>query len=164
MEKIEHTIKPVYDKDSRILMLGTMPSPKSREAGFFYSHPRNRLWQILADIFKEPVPQNNKEKTELLLKHRIAMWDVLKSCIIKGAEDASIRMPVANNLEEILSVADIRAIFTTGTAATKLYRRFCLPQSGIEPIPLPSTSPANCRFFTYDELVQKYRIILNYLY
>ncbi len=163
MERIEHTIKPVYDKNSRILMLGTMPSPKSREAGFFYSHPRNRLWQILGNLFSEPVPQSNQEKTVFLLKHKIAMWDVLKSCLIKGADDSSIRMPVPNNLEEILSNVNIKAIFTTGAAATRLYRLFCLPQTGKEPIPLPSTSPANCRFFTYEDLVHRYRIILNYL-
>jgi TDG/mug DNA glycosylase family protein len=139
-----------------------MPSPKSREYGFYYSHPQNRFWHILSDLFHEPFPQTNEEKTALLLRHHIALWDVLHSCRIDGADDASIRYPVPNDIAGLLKTTGIHQVFTTGAKAASLYRRFCLPQTGVEAFPLPSTSPANCRFYTYDKLLEAYRVLLNY--
>ena len=114
------------------------------------------------DVYKRQ-PQDNEEKRRLLLHHHIALWDVLHSCKIKGAADESIADPVPNDMGRILGVADIQAVFTTGGAATRLFRRLCTPQCGIESIPLPSTSPANCRHYDLERLVEAYRVILEYL-
>lgn len=162
-EKVLHTIEPVYDKNSRILILGTMPSPKSRETGFYYGHPQNRFWRVMAQLFCCGVPQTNEERAALLKTRRIALWDVLSSCEITGADDGSIKNPVPNDLNRVLSAADIKAVFTTGTKAFALYNRLCKKSTGIDALPLPSTSPANCRFYTFEALTDKYRVILEYL-
>lgn len=159
---VEHTLPPVYDASSRILILGTMPSPKSREYGFYYSHPQNRFWRVLSDLYDQKVPVTNAEKTEFLRKSHIALWDVLKSCEIRGADDGSIREPVPNEIAGLLSGSNIRAVFTTGTKAASLYRRLCLKSTGIPAIPLPSTSPANCRHYNYERLKEAYRVLLDY--
>jgi len=161
--KIYHTITPVYDKNSKILILGTMPSPKSREHEFYYMHPQNRFWRVLSGLLNEPLPASNDERKALLLRHGIALWDVLASCEIDGADDSSIKEPVANDLSILLNAADIKAIFTTGTKAAQLYKKYCLPKTGIEAFVLPSTSPANCRYYTYDDLLREYNVILAYL-
>lgn len=161
MERIVHTIEPVYRSDSRVLILGTMPSPKSRQQGFYYGHPQNRFFPALAEVYGEPVPKGVPERKEFLLRHRIALWDVLRSCVISGASDASIREPVPNEIGLILQRADIRKIFTTGTAAFRLYRKLCLPCTGMEADLLPSPSPANCRV-PMDELVLSYSEIRKY--
>ncbi len=162
MAVVTHTLAPVYDQGSRVLILGTMPSPKSREYGFYYSHPQNRFWRVLSALFQEPLPQNNAEKEALVRSHHIALWDVLASCEIQGANDASIRRPVANDLRPVLEAAPIRAIFTTGQKATLLYHRLCLNQTGRESIYLPSPSAANCRNCSLDDLIQAYAILLEY--
>lgn len=161
-ETVVHTFEPIVDKDSRILMLGTMPSPKSRETGFYYGHPRNRFWPVLADILGELMPATKEEKTALALRHHIAVWDVLAGCEIRGADDTSIKNPVPNDMAIILSKAEIKAIFTTGTKADELYKKYCFLHTGIPSIRLLSTSPANCRI-GYEELKESYRQILNYL-
>ncbi|WP_444657793.1 DNA-deoxyinosine glycosylase [Caproiciproducens sp. R2] len=161
-ETVEHTFGPVYDENSRILILGTIPSPKSREYGFYYSHPQNRFWRIVSDLYGQKLPESNAEKTEFLLRNRIALWDVLKSCKISGADDGSIRDPVANDIGGLLKGTDIRAVFTTGTKAAALYRRFCEKSAGCPAIALPSTSPANCRHYNYESLREAYRVILKY--
>ena len=115
-----HTIPPVYDKNSRVLLLGTMPSPKSREAGFFYGHRQNRMWPVLARIFEEDTPMGAAARRDFLLRHRIAMWDVLSSCAIRGAGDGSIRDPAPNDIRPILQSAPIAAIFCTGKKAFSL--------------------------------------------
>ena len=161
-EYIVHPLKPVFDENSRVLVLGTMPSPKSREYGFYYSHPQNRFWRVISDLYGAPIPQTNEEKTELLLQNRIALWDVLKSCRIDGADDASIRDPEPNDIAGLLARTKIRAVFTTGTKAASLYRRLCRKQTGLDAVALPSTSPANCRFYTYEKLREAYRALLNY--
>lgn len=140
-----HEIKPVYNKNSRILLLGTMPSPKSRETGFFYGHPQNRFWKVLALLFDEPTPETIKEKRDLCLRHHIALWDVVSSCDIEGASDASIKNAKPNDLAQILNVAPIQAVFTTGTKAGQLYKKLCEPATSIPCTVLPSTSPANSR-------------------
>jgi len=162
-QKVNHELEPVYDRDSKILILGTMPSPKSREFGFYYSHPQNRLWRVLAQVFEEPVPESVQEKECFLHGHHIAMWDVLKECDIEGADDSTIANPAPNDIGMILDAAEIRAVFTTGRKATELYRKLCYPATGLPSVYLPSTSPANCRNYTEESLITAYRIILDYL-
>lgn len=162
MGYVEHTLRPVYDAQSRILILGTMPSPKSREAGFYYAHPQNRFWRVLSAVFDEPIPQNNAEKEAFARAHRIALWDVLAACDIEGADDASIRNPAANNLRPIFEAAPIRAVFTTGQKATRLYRRFCFAQTGMESVYLPSPSAANCRGCSLEDLIRAYTMLTKY--
>ena len=121
---ITHPLKPIFDENSAVLILGTMPSPKSRENNFYYGHPQNRFWRVLSAIFGEKLPENNKERTALLLKHRIALWDVLESCEIKGAEDSSIKNPIPNDLSLILESCHIKAIFTTGKKLFRFMRNY----------------------------------------
>lgn len=162
-ETVFHEFPPVFHKDSRVLILGTIPSPKSREQGFYYGHPRNRFWKMLARVFEVPEPKTIEEKRGLLLTHQIALWDVLASCSIEGASDSSIRNVVPNDMNVILSQADIKAIFTTGTKATALYRKYCEPMCCRPCIGLPSTSPANCRI-SDEALLKAYNMIKNYTY
>lgn len=158
-EKVLHTLDPVLDSDSRILILGTMPSPASRAAGFYYGHPRNRFFRVLSDLFGEPLPEGREARVAFLLRHHIALWDVLASCEIDGADDSSIRDPVPNDFSGLLEKTDIQAVFTTGRKAGELYRRYALPVTGIPAYLLPSTSPANARI-SYEELLAAYKIIL----
>lgn len=157
-EKIIHPLKPIYDKNSKILILGTMPSIKSRENNMYYSHPKNKFWLVLSTIFNEEIPKTNKEKELFLLKHNIALWDVLKSCKIKGSSDSSIKDPLVNDFNIIFTNCNIKAVFTTGKMATKLYKQL----TNIESIYLPSTSPANCSL-SLETLIDNYKIILDYL-
>lgn len=158
-ERITHTLAPVFDTDSHVLILGTMPSPRSRKEGFYYGHPQNRFWRVMADVFSEDVPSDNQSKAAFLLRHHIALWDVLASCRIEGAGDNSISDPVPNDLSMVLGGADIRYIFTTGRKASQLYRKYCFPLTGIDSAYLPSTSPANCAGFSYSDLVSAYKVI-----
>ncbi len=161
METVLHELPPVFDAHSRVLILGTIPSPKSREQGFYYGHPQNRFWRTLAAVFDEETPATVEERRTFALRHHVALWDVLASCTIRGAEDASIRDVAANDMNVILSKAKIRAVFTTGAKATQLYRKYCEPACGVPCIGLPSTSPANCRM-KYEELLEQYRRIRGY--
>ncbi len=142
---VTHEIQPVFDSRSRVLLLGTMPSPASREQGFYYGHPQNRFWRVLAAIFDEPAPRTIGEKRDMLLRHHVALWDVLASCEIEGASDASIRDARPNDLARIFDAADIRAVFATGTKAGELYRKLIEPTLGVPCTTLPSTSPANAK-------------------
>lgn len=162
-EVITHTLDPVFNDKSRILILGSMPSPLSRKEGFYYGNPQNRFWRVLGAVFSENTPQGNEEKEAFLLRHHIALWDVLASCRIDGADDSSIKDPAANNLSDVLAHADIQAIFTTGRKAWQLYRRYIFPMTGIPAGYLPSTSPANCALFTYEDLVREYSVIAKFL-
>lgn len=159
---VTHAFLPVFDAHSRVLLLGTMPSPGSRERGFYYSHPQNRFWRVLSALLNEEIPQTIEQKKALLLNHHIALWDVLASCDIAGASDASIRNPVPNNLRLILDNAPIQAIFATGRKAQELYSRLCQPVTGRPIICLPSTSPANQRY-SEEALKHEYSVILPYL-
>lgn len=163
MQTILHPLAPIYNAQSKILILGTMPSPKSREAGFYYAHPQNRFWPILSTLLCRPLPTTNEERTQLCLSHHIALWDVLHSCQIKGADDASIRSAQPNDLLPLLKAAPISAVFTNGSKATALYKRHCYPHTKMEAHPLPSTSPANCRYHTLETLIEAYRVLLPYL-
>lgn len=161
-ERVSHCFEPVYNRESRILILGTMPSPASRSQGFYYSHPRNRFWSVLAEIFGETVPENPEERRKFALRHRIALWDVLAACDIDGASDASIRNPVVNDIGMILNAADIRAVFTTGAKAAQLYRKYCVPSGLPQCIALPSTSPANAGM-SVSQLKAAYSVVTRYL-
>ena len=140
---IRHPIPPVYDVNSKVLILGSFPSVKSREAQFFYGHPQNRFWKVLAGVFHGPVPQTVDDKKAFLLQNGIAVWDVIASCEIIGSSDSSIRNVTPNDLSEILQASSIEQIFVNGRTAEKMYRKYTEPLTGRECICLPSTSPAN---------------------
>lgn len=160
-ELIVHPLDPVFDAESRILILGTMPSPKSREAGFYYAHPRNRFRKVLGALFGREL-SDTAAMTSLLHEKHIALWDVIHSCEIRGASDSSIKNIVPNDISRVTEASRVHAVFTTGTTAFKLYNRYCRSSVGIEAIPLPSTSPANAKK-SLAELTEDYRIILDYL-
>ena len=146
---VTHEFGPVWNDRSRVLILGSIPSPSSREAGFYYMFPRNRFWPVLAALFDQPVPEPDPAvRAKFALNHRIALWDVIQECDIHGASDASITNVVPTDIAGLLDHAPIGTIFTTGRKAGQLYRRYCLPnleKNGYRPtmINLPSTSPAN---------------------
>jgi len=139
-----HTIAPVYDENSKILILGSFPSVKSREAAFFYGHPQNRFWRVLAAVLEVETPQTVEEKRAMLLRRGVALWDVIASCDISGSSDASITNVVPNDLARILDVAPVRRIFCNGGTAYRFYRRYDEAVWGKAEV-LPSTSPANAR-------------------
>lgn len=148
-----------FDEHSQVLILGSVPSPKSREYGFYYAHPQNRFWRVLPALFGEPpLTGDIFAQKQFLTRHHIALWDVLDSCDIEGASDATIRNPVANDMNIILRQAPIRAIFATGAKAAQLYKKHCQPQCGVPVRQLPSTSPANCAV-KFDALCEKYSVI-----
>ena len=161
--KVIHGIPPVYDKNSRILMLGSIPSPKSRETVFFYGHPQNRFWKVLGAVLKKDIPVSIQEKKKLLLDSHIALWDVIQSCEICGASDATIKNARANDLAIIFDNADIKCVFTTGRAAYRYYMRFFGENTVCDIISLPSTSAANCANYTLTALEEEYKKILQYL-
>jgi len=161
-ELIAHTISPIYNADSKILILGTMPSPKSREVGFYYSHPQNRFWKTISEILDVKCPVTIEEKTHLLQSNRIALWDVLASCKITGADDNSIKDAKANDFTQLFAECSIKAVFTTGKKATDLFKRYCADKYGFGPIYLPSTSPANCRM-SQQELTSAFKVIWDVL-
>ena len=155
---IIHPISPVFDRNSRILVLGSFPSVKSREANFFYGHPQNRFWKVTAAVFGEAVPVSVEEKKAFLLRNRIALWDVIHSCDITGSSDASIRNVVPNDLSVILDAADIRTIFVNGKTAARYYRQYTEPKTGRPAVCLPSTSPANASW-SVDRLTDAWQAV-----
>ena len=148
----------IFDGQSRVLLLGTLPSPASRARGFHYANPQNRFWRVMAALWDEPVPQDNVARRSLLKRHQLALHDVLRSAEIRGASDASITRPVANDLSAILEAAPICRIFCTGGAAARLYRKLIEPTLGRSCVALPSTSPANARW-SLDDLVEAYGVV-----
>ena len=161
-QKLVHPIPPTWDQTSRILILGSFPSVKSREMAYFYGHPQNRFWRVLSLLFDEPFPETVEERRGLLLRHRIAAWDVIASCTITGSADSSIRDVVVNDLSPILTGAPIRQIYVNGKKANALYRKYLLPQVGREAVCLPSTSPANAAW-SLDKLLSVWQQILTCL-
>ncbi len=155
---IVHPIPPVYDAYSRILILGSFPSVKSREAGFFYGHPQNRFWKVTAAVFGDAVPGTVQEKREFLLRHGIAVWDVIQSCDIVGSSDASIKNVVVNDIGVILKAADIREIYVNGGTAYRYYKKYLLPKVRREAVLLPSTSPANAAW-NMEKLTEAWKCI-----
>ena len=149
--RVKHSFSPVYDADCRLLILGSFPSVKSREENFYYGHPQNRFWKLMARLLKEPLPVSVEEKKAMLLKHHIAIWDVVAECDIHGSSDGSIRNVIPTNLNQILREADIQTIIANGTAAYTLYHTYCEEHTGRTAVKCPSTSPANA-VFTLDRL------------
>lgn len=158
MKTIIHPIKPLYNESSKILILGSFPSVKSREQMFFYGHPQNRFWPLAAKIFSCEVPESVEEKKKLALSHGIAMWDVLSSCEIEGSADSSIKNAKANDLSQILEAADIKSIYVNGRTAEKYYNKLILPSIGRAAVCLPSTSPANASY-SLERLYESWKII-----
>lgn len=156
--KITHELPAIYQSDSKILILGTIPSIKSREVKFYYGHPQNRFWKILEILFNESI----SDKKEFLQRHHIALWDVLASCEIKGSSDGSICHEVPNDIPKLLEKTEIKVIFTTGKMAHKLYQKYFQESISLKEINLPSTSAANCKK-TLSDLTQEYHILLDYL-
>lgn len=154
-----HTFEPICDSTSRILILGTLPSVTSRADGFYYGHPRNRFWPLLARLFGEETPETQEEKTEMLLRNHVALWDVVKVCEIEGSDDASIRKAQPNDISRILDACPIQSIYANGQTAAKLYRRLVLPVTGREAVALPSTSPANAAW-TMERLLEAWKVIV----
>lgn len=152
---INHPIKPVYDENSTMLILGSFPSVKSREQGFFYGHPQNRFWRVLAAIMKEEVPQTIDEKQAFLIRNHIAVWDVIASCEIVGSSDSSIKNVVANDLTPILSTSSINNIYVNGKKAEQLYKKYIEKSINQKCICLPSTSPANAAW-SLERLIQNW--------
>lgn len=153
-----HNIQPVFDKNSEILILGSFPSVKSREAQFFYHHPQNRFWKILIKLYHHNELKTIDEKKDFLLKHHIALWDVIESCDIKGSSDSSIQNVKVNDIQALLEKTAIHTIYTNGKKAHHLYQKYCLKKTLQEDICLPSTSPANAQY-SLDKLLQEWKII-----
>lgn len=150
---VTHTFAPVFDSRSSVLILGTFPSVKSREGQFYYHHPRNRFWRVLAELTGEKEPGGIEEKKKLLLAHGVAVWDVVASCDIHGSSDSSIRNVKPNDITIILNGAPVRRIFTNGDKAYRLYEQYCKESTGRDAVRLPSTSPANAAF-SYERLLE----------
>ncbi len=159
MERVYHTLSPVSSPESKILILGTMPSPKSREAAFYYAHPQNRFWPVLARVYGAPLPETIEAKATLILSHRLALWDVLHSCDIIGASDASIRNPVPNDIAGLIKETKIARVLCTGKTAARLYTGLVEASTAISCEVLPSPSAANARF-SLDDLEKAYRMAL----
>lgn len=157
-----HPIPPLYDGDSRVLILGSFPSVKSREGMFFYHHPQNRFWRVLSTVLEEPLPVTIAEKSAMLHRNHIALWDVIGSCEISGSSDSSIRNVVPNNLGPIFAATSIGAVFCNGGTAHRYYGRYTRQRTGMEAGCLPSTSPANAAW-SVERLVDSWRAILPWL-
>ena len=154
--RIEHPIPPLYGPESEILILGSFPSVKSREAQFFYGHPQNRFWRILAALCKAEVPRSVEEKKRLVLDHGFALWDVIASYEIVGSADSSITDVVPNDLLPILAGSRVQRIFCNGTTSFRLYTRYIRPLTGVAATCLPSSSPANAAW-SLDRLTAAWR-------
>lgn len=158
MSSIIHPFPPLFDDNSEILILGSFPSVKSREEMFFYGHPQNRFWRVIAAVTESKVPENISEKRELLLKNRIALWDVISSCEITGSSDSSIKNVIPNDLSEILKNSKIKRIYVNGKTSEKYYNKYMRERTGINAVCLPSTSPANAKW-TLEKLQEEWKRI-----
>lgn len=157
---VSHPIPPVFDRNSKVLILGSFPSVKSREAQFFYGHPQNRFWKVTSAVLGVQEPHTIEEKKAFLLSHGIAVWDVIASCDITGSSDSSIKNVVPNDLSQILKVADIRTIFVNGKTAEKFYNKYVKDVIGREAVCLPSTSPANAAW-SLERLTEAWEQLIN---
>jgi len=156
---IIHTFEPVYNKDSKILILGSFPSVKSRENNFYYGHPQNRFWKVIAKITNQNEPVTIEEKKKLLLDNNIAIWDVIASCSIQGSSDSSIKDVVVNDFTDILQNSSIHTIYVNGNKAYELYRKYAEKETDMPAVKLPSTSPANAAW-SVDRLCDFWKQIL----
>lgn len=157
-EKVSHPFPPLYDKYSKILILGSFPSVKSREQMFFYGHSQNRFWKVISHILNEKIPVTIEEKQALLLKNNIALWDVIAKCEILNSSDSSISNVVVNDLSVILKNTNIKYIYVNGKTAEKYYNMYTKNIIKKDAILLPSTSPANAAY-SLEKLVEKWNII-----
>lgn len=157
---VKHPFPPLYDNNSRILILGSFPSVKSREQMFFYGHPQNRFWRVVSSVCGCDVPKTIEEKRMFLLENNIALWDVIASCEITGSSDSSIKNVTANDLSEILNSADIRQIYVNGKTAEKYFNKYTRDKINRDAICLPSTSPANAAL-SADKLIEAWSVIRN---
>lgn len=158
MGYVKHTFSPVFDANSKVLILGTFPSVKSREGEFYYHHPRNRFWKVIAGITNRTVPNTIEEKKILLLNNNIAIWDVIDSCDIEGSSDSSIRNVIPSDLSKVLNHTNIKRIFANGDKAYRLYMKYCFENTGLMIHKLPSTSPANAAY-RLEQLIEEWSII-----
>lgn len=158
MSRIDHPFGPLYSDHSRILILGSFPSIKSREQNFFYGHPQNRFWKVIASVFDEPLPETVSDKKELILRSDLALWDSIASCDIDGSSDASIRNVKTNDISCILDNCSIERIYCNGRKSHELYCRYIEPQTGRQAVCLPSTSPANAQW-TLEKLIEAWSVI-----
>ena len=159
MDRLSHPFPPLYDAESRILILGSFPSVKSREAMFFYGHPQNRFWRVVSTVLGCDCPRTIEEKRQMLHAHHIALWDAIASCEITGSSDSSIREAVPTDLTPILKTAPIRQIFCNGATSQRCFERYIRPTLGRNAERLPSTSPANAAW-SLDRLIDAWRVIL----
>lgn len=153
---LKHPFEALYNEKSKILILGSFPSVKSREQNFFYGHPQNRFWKVISAIFNKTTPGSISQKKNIILENRLALWDVIASCDIDGSSDSSITNVVANDLSKILSLADIEKVCCNGTTAYQLYQKYSFPKIGIKAIKLPSTSPANA-VWNLERLIEEWK-------
>ena len=154
-----HPFPPVWNERSRILILGSFPSVRSREIGFYYGHPQNRFWPLLAQLFHENTPVTIEDRRSFVLRHGIALWDVIESCQITGSSDSSIRNTKPNDIAGLISQTSIDHVYCNGQQAWRLYQKYCANGCGIQAISLPSTSPANAAW-NLDRLADAWQIIL----
>ena len=161
-QKVTHTFEPIFDENSRILILGSFPSVKSRENNFYYGHPQNRFWKVLAKLLNTEVPQSVEEKKQFLLEHGIAIWDVIASCSIIGSSDTSIKDVVVNDFTKILKNSRIDTIYVNGGKAYELYHKYAEKQTGMVAVKLPSTSPANAAW-NLEKLCKVWKQILSHV-
>ncbi len=150
-----HTFGPLYSAESRILILGSMPSPASREVGFYYGHPRNRFWKVLAEVLEMPLPESIEEKKALVLSHGLALWDVIEECDIIGASDSSVKNVVPTEIPSLLAEAKVERIICNGALSKKIYDKYQLEQTGMPALQMPSTSPANAAW-SLERLVEEW--------
>lgn len=160
-QKVTHTFEPVYDKNSRILVLGSMPSVKSREEGFYYGHPRNRFWKVLSGILECTEPVTIDDKKTMLLAHGIALWDVIASCEIKGSSDSSIKNVIPTDIFGLLRKIPINRIYANGKTAGTLYKKYVEPATGLSCTVLPSTSPANAAY-NLERLLKEWSVVTSH--
>lgn len=157
-EVIVHPFDPVFDGNSKVLILGSFPSVKSRENEFYYGHERNRFWRVISALFSEHLPETVEQKKSLLLRHNIALWDTAASCTVHASSDSSIRNVAANDIKSLLDKTNIARIYANGKTAAQLYNKLVLPSTAVEIVALPSTSPANAAF-TLEKLIECWRVI-----
>ena len=160
MNRLSHPFGPLFNEESRVLILGSFPSVKSREQNFFYGHPQNRFWKVIAALAGAPVPQTIEEKKELILSNHLALWDSIASCEITGSSDSSIRNATANDISVILDNSKVERIYCNGRKSHELYQRYIEPAIGRSAICLPSTSPANAQW-TLDKLIEAWAEIMD---
>ena len=159
VQTVVHPLSPVWNENSRILILGSFPSVRSREAGFYYAHPQNRFWPLMARLFDEPLPQTTEDRRDFALRHGIALWDSIESCTITGSSDASIREAKPNDIARLIRQTGIQRIYCNGQQSYKLYQKYCADSCGLNAVPLPSTSPANA-VWTMERLAEAWKVIL----